>query len=525
MIGENYVLSVEKAKEIIIDFLKDNFRQELISSVENILKNYPIHNVDEKTINETKSNKDEIYDEEHIGACATDKGIFLPKHLTRYYPDAEFDEDVTLSVIIHEYAHIFRKLNSEYGYMFEEGFVTMFAEACIAHYKIKKQMQEGKNVTQPEMYINSSWKYKKAESQVTSILYILNQHGVDIELLGEYIFGDENVFKQKCSQIFGERFSTYFDLANSNQDQYYNDYDFKEQNSEILLTDILKEYIVKNGLDLKKYSDRNNLLLYNRGSKTLAKGIVAAGESSFKETDKEEYKLFESFVRMSLEDEQQEKDNRINRIKQIINEKYSFSGKSREEIYSILESLCSDYIQRKNSSKKENIIFTEELKKTFTDIEEVTKKFIELRTFTISSSVFDGLNLENVSYLDITKCVSEKLEFFMQKQMIDRIRTIFENCSGKEDLISKINELKTYEQNIDINKILPNYSDFQNFVIEMQEYIPEKFTNEQEWNYQTLYNEMLNLYISRQEQQLLQDKIRQRSIKHLLNMLQNSIKW
>lgn len=87
---------------------------------------------------------------------------------------------------------------------------------------------------------------------------------MDINLLGEYIFGNQNVFKQKCIQIFGEEFSGYFDLANSSKDQYYNDYDVVNQSSEIMLTNILKNYISKNGLDLKQYWDSNHLLLYNR---------------------------------------------------------------------------------------------------------------------------------------------------------------------------------------------------------------------------------------------------------------------
>ena len=35
---EVYILAIPKAQEIIMDFLKDNFRQDQISLVENVLK-------------------------------------------------------------------------------------------------------------------------------------------------------------------------------------------------------------------------------------------------------------------------------------------------------------------------------------------------------------------------------------------------------------------------------------------------------------------------------------------------------
>lgn len=493
------ILAVAKAQEIIMDFLKDYFKQEQISLVENILKTCPVNIVDEETINKKESNNDEIYDKEHIGAKASEEGLFLPESYTHYNPNEEFDEDAKLSLIIHEYAHRLRKANSQYGNMFEEGFSTIFAEACLINYKLKKQVHEG-------VYVNSSWKYKKAESQIIAIMYILNQKGMDIGLMGEYIFGDQNIFKQKCMQIFGKEFEKYFDLANSSKDQYYNNYDISEQNSEILLTNILKNYIAKNGLDLKKFWDKNSILLFNRNSKTLANSIVAAGEKAFKESEKKEYHLFESSTKISINDDQQEKEDRINRIRKIVNERYSIAGKNKEEIYSILENLCSDYIQKKHSGKKENLIFIEEVKKIFPNIEDFSKKFIELRRFNNSSSVFDNLQLNNISFSNIENCVSQQLDIYKQQETINRAKTLFDHCSGKEDLLSKIDELKNASSNIDFNQILPNYDDFVQFVREIQQYIPDKFPKEQNWNYQTIYSEILKLYISKKGKDLLQDK-------------------
>lgn len=493
------VLAIAKAQEIIMDFLKDYYRQDQISLVENILKTCPVNVVDIKAINESQVNIDEVYDREHIGACATEKGIFLPERLMHYNPDIEFDEDATLSVIIHEYAHIIRKANSQYGFMFEEGFVTIFAEACLINYKLKKQINEG-------VYVESSWKYKKAEFQIAAIMYVLNQKGMDIALMGEYIFGDQNVFKQQCMEVFGEEFGRYFDLASSRGDQYYNNYDITEQNSEILLTRILKDYIVKNGLDIKKYWDENSVFLFNRHSPTLANAIVAAGETALKETEKSEYHLFETNAEISRDDEQQERESRINRIRTLINEKYNILGKSKEEIYSILESLCSEFIQKKNSSIKENIIFIEEVKRLFPNIEEFSEKFIKLRGFNHSASVLDNLDLNNISFSAVDDLVSQQLESYRQKAVGERVKTLFEGCKGREDLLSKINELKSYESNIDLNQIFPNYDDFVRFVSEMSQYIPDEFSKEQSWNYQTIYSEMLKLYISKKEQELSQAK-------------------
>ena len=409
---EVYILAIPKAQEIIMDFLKDNFRQDQISLVENILKICPVHILDEqamKEINSHEKNKDEIYDRMYIGAYASKEGIFIPDEYTHYNSDEEFSEDVALSTIIHEYAHRLRSANSQYGWMLEEGFATIFAEACIFHYRIKEQMKDGQTITQPGIYTKTDFKYQKAENQIRAILYVLNQKGMDIDLIGEYIFGNQDVFKQKCIQIFGEEFSRYFDLANSPDDQYYNDYTIQEENSEILLTNILKDYICKNGLDLKKYWETNSLFLYKTVSGTLMKSIVAAGETSFKESDKKEYKLCEYSAKLFMDDEQSERESRITRIRKIAEERYNISGKSREEIYSILETLCSDYGYFDRIAVFETLILNDEIHRIFPKIDEFIEKFIKLRGYTMSSAILENLELENVSYSSIDEYVSRQL--------------------------------------------------------------------------------------------------------------------
>ena len=446
-------------------------------------------------INSYEENKDEIYDRRNIGGYASKEGIFIPDKYTRYNTDAEFDEDVTLSTIIHEYAHRLRSANSKYGMMFEEGFATIFAEACIIHYKIKEQMKNRETITRPSVYTDTSFEYQKAESQVIAILYVLNQKGMDIDLIGEYIFGDQNVFKQKCIQIFGDEFSRYFEQANS----YNDDYTIQED----LLINILKDYICKNGLDLKKYWETNSLLLYNRNSSTLMKSIVAAGETAFKESDKKEYKLCEHNAKTFMDDEQSEREGRITRIRKIVEERYNISGKSKEEIYNILERLCSDYIQGKNSDNKENLILNDEIRRIFPKIEEFIEKFLALRQYTTSSAILENLELENVSYSSIYEYISLQL-------IIKRAENIFKNCTGREDLMNKIYELQRYEQIMDLNQILPNYTDFVQFINEIKQQIPDEFSKDQIWDYKTIYDKVLNLYITKKMQELTQNKSKEK---------------
>lgn len=504
----NNSMAIKEAQELILEFARDYFDEKVVADVIKVLRETPVTFLDPHADNRlgVVAPREGIYDFAAVGGYASDEGLFLPNSVFSYDKDAEFARDVTIGLIIHEYAHKLRGINSQYGYMFEEGFVTIFAESCMIHSELKKQQAKGEKLKQPAVYNNTSWKYNKAESQVRSILYVLNQHGLDMRLIGEYIFGNQNIFKQKCVEIFGSDFATYFDLANSRNDQYYNNYENSEQNSEIMLINLISNYINQKGLNLSNYWDENHIVQYNRLAETLCKGVARAEITSVKEEDKEAYGLFVSSANRLNKEAEEVIGDRIDRIKRVVESKYSLSGKTKEEIYNTIEDLCSEYIQRRNSDKKENQIFIEELKKLIPNLEDFAKSFIELRHFIISPTSLDGIDISNgINYHQIVSVVSSSLEQY-KLQAVENIKSVFDNCDTREKLISAIAEIDRYKDKIDIEQIFPNYNDFQRFVVELSSQIPESFVSDTKWDYKTLYSKMLQSYISKKEQDLMESR-------------------
>ena len=258
-IGNTNEVIIE-AQNLMLEFLRDNFEGEKITKAIQIVNNHPVYFVDDNKIAERNINNNQIYDSKKVGAFANDDGIFLSSKYRNYNIDAEFERDEVLKTIIHEYAHSLRAINSTYGNMFEEGFATIFAEACLIHSKIKKASLFGNEFEQPSVFNADNYKYVKAESQIRAILYFLNQKGLDIQLIGEYIFGNQEHFKQKCIEVFGEKFSDYFKVANSNYDQYYNNYEDDKNNSYIQLIELLSNYLRNNEVNLSNYWNNNTLL-------------------------------------------------------------------------------------------------------------------------------------------------------------------------------------------------------------------------------------------------------------------------
>jgi len=509
IVNSSNSMALREAQELIIEFARDYFDEKVVADVMKVLKETPVQFLDPKGDNNlgTVNPREGIYDSARIGGYASDEGLFLPLNVASYSKDEEFSRDSTIGLIIHEYAHRLRKINSNYGYMFEEGFATVFAESCIIHSELKKRIANGQKPEQIGVYNQSSWKYRKAESQIRSILYVLNQHGLDMRLIGEYIFGNQDIFKQKCVEIFGEKFATYFDLANSKNDQYFNNYDNREQNSEILLINIISNYIKQEELNLSAYWDKNHIVQYNRAAETLCKSVVEAGITSVREEDKEAFKLFEYSNRMANQSEEEVIGDRIDRIRRVVESTYTLSGKTKEQIYSTIENLCSDYIQKRNSDKKENLIFIEELKKLIPNLEEFTNTFIKLRHFIFSPTVLDGLDVgKGISYHQISSYISSSLEQYQLQQTLDNLKLIFNNCDTKEKLISAISEINKHTDKVDLEKLFPNYNDFRVFVGELGSQIPDTFGSEIKWDYQTLYSKMLESYVSKKEQDLAQSK-------------------
>lgn len=504
-IGNSNKVIIE-AQKLMLEFLMDNFDSEKIDAAMKVISNCPVYFVEDNKITERDVSNNQIYDSKKVSAFANNDGIFLSLKYKNYYMDSEFEHDDVLKTIIHEYAHRLRAINSTYGNMFEEGFATIFAEACIINSKIKVASSNGMEVEQPGVFNVDGYKYVKAESQIRAILYFLNQKGLDIQLIGEYIFGNQEYFKQKCIDIFGEKFKDYFEIANSSSDQYYNDYDDEKRNSYIQLIDILSNYIKNNEVNLGNYWNNKQLLLYNRGSDVLASSVVLAGKDSLREEDKVIYNLFEYKAKIANQDKENEITDRIDRIKKIVSEKYSLVDKKMEEVYSIILDLCSEYIQRRDSDKKENRIFIDEIKKIIPNIDEFTKQFIELRKNGIDFSKLKIEDNKNITYQDISSIVATKLEEIKFNRLSEEIKTKFNGCSTKKELLAIIDEFRKYENIVDLNAILPNYSEFVKSVDELKDKLPEIFNPTKEWNYDSLYNELLNFYIIEKEQDLIQAK-------------------
>lgn len=501
--NSNNSMALREAQELILEFARDYFDEKVVADVVKVIRECPIYFVDPKDDDYMGDSRDEVCDRKSVEAYVSKAGIFLPNYAMSYSKTAEFDRDVTIGVIIHEYAHVLREINSDYGNMFEEGFATVFAESCIIHSELKKQTVNGQKLEQPSVLSHVVGKYAKAVSQIRSILYILNQNGLDMKLMGEYIFGNQDVFKQKCVDILGKEFATYFDLANSSRDQYYNDYDNKEQNSEIMLIHLISNYIKQKGLNISNYWDRNHIVQYNRSAETLCKGVVSAGITSVREEDKDTFKNFEWQVKVINQESANDISDRIDRIKSIIAEKFTLSGKSKEEVYHTIYNLCGEYFNRVGSNKKENKLFIEELKKVVPNLDGLVRTFVDLRSFTTSPSLLDGLDVANgISYQQISSFISASLEQYEFQQTVDNLKTIFNNCNTKEKLLSAISEINKYTNKVDLEQLFPNYNDFCVFVGELGSQISDILDFEIKWNYETLYNKMLESYVFKKEQDL-----------------------
>lgn len=442
-----------------------------------------------------------------IGGYATSDGrVVLPEGISnrKFNPNniEDFSTDTALFIIIHEYAHIFRGSN-KYGAMFEEGFANAFATACIKNYKLKHQPIFRQRGVEPPVYNQASLDYRKAESQISSILYVLNQKGLDIQLLGEYIFGNRDVFKQKCTEIFGEEFEDYFEISSSQADQYYADYGNIKYNSEIKLVSMLANYIKNNGVSLSDYRRLDATMLCGRNSETLERAIVMAGNESIREDEQDIFEAFRRTIGRKENEEREFLERRKNDAREEVYKEYDLTGKSKEEIYEIVKKLCIRYSYARLSNLFRDLVFKAEIKKIVPNLEEFVKKSDELKDFSVPAEIiFADLDMEKLSYEGVSNCIFSTLEQFKQKELEKSIVRKFNGCDNKEDLLTRIEELKEHEGKFDLEELLPNYGDFIKFVDELRDQIPDTFSKETDWNYESLYGAFLKQYILMKEKGL-----------------------
>ena len=191
---------------------------------------------------------------------------------------------------------------------------------------------------------------------------------------------------------------------------------FDEANTtEQMVIELITNYIKGNGLNISNYwgNNSNQLAqdnLYFKGSPTLSRAVVNCGIESFKPEEQDFYKYFESSVKIANDNDSFINQEKIDRIRQFIETKFSLKGKSLEEIYDTIIDLCSTYIQHQNRDDEESKIFIGEITKFVPDIDSFKAKFVSLRVSGKDKDIFDNLDLNNLTYIDIVSSMNKLLQ-------------------------------------------------------------------------------------------------------------------
>lgn len=379
---------VSMAQEKILALLTDIHNEQAVTKARQVFSNFPV------VLENIEVQKNEFGKATQVGGYATpDRIVISQNDIQGIDINTPHELDNLLGTIIHEYAHKFR---SHYGNLFEEASASIFAEMCINYSKVKNNEQNS------ELFnMLTSVDYQKAESQVRGILYALKQKNMDIGLMVEYILGDENRFRQVCTQTLGSSFDNYFTQANNTaiSQQFTNV-------SEELITQILTDYIKNNQLSFRDYwSSGKNVAspsnLYFNGSPVLVQSVVSAGIGAMREDEQDLYRTFEYTSKVNREQSQFIEDEKRTRIRNKLTQSFDLSGKSSDDIYDSLVDICSTYIQHKSSDSEESIIYVEELKKLIPNIEEFAETFKQLRVARLDSTILDNMDLASISYSQI----------------------------------------------------------------------------------------------------------------------------
>lgn len=388
---------VKIAQSYILLFLKEYINSDEISNIEQLFQNCPV----------VVEQLDTLYNEfgksmQFGGLAEKDRIVIGLSEVKKVNINNEYRLNKLLSTIIHEYAHKIRSLKNKYGEMLEESFATIFAETCINNARLKiSDKKENKELFE----MMNSIDYQKYESQIRAILYVLKQKDLDYKLIAEYIAGNQENFKQSCVQVFGEKFDNYFNFISSKDNR----------KTEQMVIELITNYIKRNGLNISDYweNDSNQLAqvnLYFKGSPTLSRAVANCGIESFNPEQQEFYKYFKSSAKVANDNDSFISQEKVDRIRQFIETNYSLKDKSIDEIYDAIIDLCSTYIQHQNRDNEESKIFIEEVTKFVPDIDTFKTKFISLRIAGKDRSIFDNLDLDNISYVDIESSMDRLLQ-------------------------------------------------------------------------------------------------------------------
>lgn len=453
--------AIEAAQKIIIDFVRDNYGEEKVAYVIELFKSCKIV-VDDEEIAKFNYTDNVTGCRKTSAAFVKDGTMYIPSEMATFSPTDEWGTESKLCTLIHEYGHLLRGKDKNAA-MFEEGFVTVFAEACMISAKLKYHQKDNKDAKKEAVYNSTSWEYKKSESQIRAILYILNQEGKDISAMGRFILGNREEFKKECISVFGEGFAKYYDVVtNWDTDAYYNSYDEKENNSEEILVNLIKDYIIRKGLNIKDYWDNNKLIWKNEGSPTLEAAIVLAGKEYFKDSPKE-YELFEKLAQDHEKDAQSYKDHDFKTIRDSLNKLIDISSKDADELFSKICSICEVYIQRKNCVGKENKLYIEELRKEIPDIEEIASLVKKLLIASHAKNFLIGVDPTSVSLNNLKSILENILAKKEQEDSLSKLEEIkasFSMCHNIEDIVKIITRIK--EANIE--QSFPNFSEFIKYI-------------------------------------------------------------
>lgn len=177
------------------------------------------------------------------------KKIYIPIEDIKKALEKE-DREKLMAMIIGQYVHAFRKEHASYGGALEEVLAVIFAEMCINYSKIVEKIDEKAFFT-----MSAPRQYENEESQVKALLYILKQKRLDTRLIVEYIFGDQNIFEQKCEEVFGKEFKTIYHAITSLHSSHRD-----KENLEKECIGLLATYIKNNEVNLKDYWKDNKYI-------------------------------------------------------------------------------------------------------------------------------------------------------------------------------------------------------------------------------------------------------------------------
>lgn len=396
-VEEKLSSTIKLAQSYILLFLKEHINSDNLTNIENLFRTCPIE------IKQIAPETNEFGKQTDVGGkTLEDKIIISLQDIEANDITNEDQLNKLLGTIIHEYAHKIRGMNNQYGEMLEESFASIFAEVCINNARIKLK----NNLRDEKVFImQDSVNYQKYESQVRALLYVLNKNNLDEEIIAEYIAGNQEKFKQICTQILGDEFITYFESISSKNNQ----------DSEQNIIEIITKYISKNGLSIENYfSPKKRYImfgnLYHKGSPTLERAIVNSGVEKFEEQEKKFFLDAEHNVKFNNDKDAFFEQEKIDRVKRYVESKFSLNGKSIEEIYDAIIDLCYEYNIHKDKNSEESKIFVIEIKKMIPDIENFITRFRSLRVNGLDKSIFDTLDLNNPTYNDIVSSMNKLLQ-------------------------------------------------------------------------------------------------------------------